>query len=119
MIIIFKQKNSDIIIYTLIVIDLKKCNLILNNALEETTSIKDAKLNIIKNFAQFSFKSSLDTFFLILFIALGNLSDSNEIKNFSFLSCILLACNFFVFVTVYPALISLILQVSYNISIDL
>ena len=78
MIIIFKQKNSDIIIYTLIVIDLKKCNLILNNALEETTSIKDAKLNIIKNFAQFSFKSSLDTFFLILFIALGNLSDSND-----------------------------------------
>lgn len=99
----------DIIIYTLVVIDLKKCNLILNSALE-VTNIKEAKSNIVQDFASYASKSSLDTFFMILFVALGNLSDSKEIKNFSLFSCLMLASNFFIFITVYPALISLILQ---------
>jgi hypothetical protein len=100
---------SDIIIYTLVVIDIKKCNLILNNALE-INSIKEAKSNIVQDFASYASKSSLDTFFMILFVALGNLSDSKEIKNFSLFSCMLLASNFLIFITVYPALLSLILQ---------
>ena len=75
------------------------------------TSIKEAKTNIVLNFAHFACKSSLDTFFLILFVALGNLSDSTEIKNFSLFSCLLLSSNFLIFITVYPALLSLILQV--------
>ena len=91
-------------------IDLKKCNLILKNALE-ITSIKEAKTNIVQDFAHCASKSSLDTFFLILFVALGNLSDSKEIKNFSLFSCLLLTSNFLIFITVYPALLSLILQV--------
>ena len=98
------------IIYILVIIDLKKCNLILNNALE-MTSIREAKSNIAQNFALFASNSSLDTFFLILLVALGNLSDSREIKNFSLFSCVLLASNFFIFITIYPALLSLILQV--------
>jgi hypothetical protein len=98
------------IIYILVIIDLKKCNLILNNALE-MTSIREAKSNIAQNFALFASNSSLDTFFLILLVALGNLSDSHEIKNFSLFSCVLLASNFFIFITIYPALLSLILQV--------
>ena len=98
------------IIYTLVIIDLKKCSLILNNALE-MTSIREAKSNIAQNFALFASNSSLDTFFLILLVALGNLSDSREIKNFSLFSCVLLASNFLIFITIYPALLSLILQV--------
>ncbi len=98
------------IIYILVIIDLKKCNLILNNALE-MTSIREAKSNIAQNFALFASNSSLDTFFLILLVALGNLSDSREIKNFSLFSCVLLASNFLIFITIYPALLSLILQV--------
>ena len=90
-------------------IDLKKCNLILNNALE-MKSIKEAKSNIVHNFAYFASNSSLDTFFLILLVALGNLSDSHEIKNFSLFSCMLLSSNFLIFITIYPALLSLILQ---------
>jgi hypothetical protein len=96
--------------YTLVIIDLKKCNLILNSALE-MTSIKEAKKNIVQSIAHFASKSSLDTFFLILLVALGNLSDSQEIKSFSSFSCILLASNFLLFITIYPALLSLILQV--------
>jgi hypothetical protein len=98
------------IIYTLVIIDLKKCSLILNNALE-MKSIREAKSNIAQNFALFASNSSLDTFFLILLVALGNLSDSREIKNFSLFSCVLLASNFLIFITIYPALLSLILQV--------
>ncbi len=90
-------------------IDLKKCNLILNNALE-MASMTEAKSNVVHDFATYASKSSLDTFFMILFVALGNLSDSKEIKNFSLFSCLLLASNFLIFITVYPALISLILQ---------
>lgn len=90
-------------------IDIKKCNLILNNALE-INSIKEAKSNIVQDFASYASKSSLDTFFMILFVALGNLSDSKEIKNFSLFSCLLLSSNFLIFITVYPALLSLILQ---------
>ena len=106
----------DIVIYTLVIIDLKKCNLILNNALE-MNNIKEAKRNIIQNIAQFASKSSLDTFFLILLVALGNLSDSREIKNFSSFSCILLTSNFLLFITIYPALLSLILQFKKNSNI--
>ena len=109
--VIFRCFCSDIIIYTLVVIDLKKCNLILNNALE-ISSIKEAKSNIVQDFASYASKSSLDTFFMILFVALGNLSDSKEIKNFSLFSCLLLTSNFLIFITVYPALLSLILQVN-------
>ncbi len=70
----------------------------------------EAKCNVVQDFASYASKSSLDTFFMILFIALGNQSDSKAIKNFSVFSCILLASNFFIFITVYPALVSLILQ---------
>ena len=73
-------------------------------------SIKEAKSNIVHNFAYFASNSSLDTFFLILLVALGNLSDSHEIKNFSLFSCMLLSSNFLIFITIYPALLSLILQ---------
>ena len=95
---------------------MKKCNLILNNALE-MTSIREAKSNIAKNFALFASNSSLDTFFLILLVALGNLSDSREIKNFSLFSCMVLTSNFLIFITIYPALLSLILQVKLRICI--
>lgn len=98
------------VIYTLALIDMNKCNQILNDALD-TPTIREAKLNIVTNFAEFASTSSLDTFFLVLLIALGSLSDSNEIKSFSKFSCILLASNFFIFITIYPALLSLILQV--------
>ncbi len=84
--------------------------MIVNNALE-MNNIKEAKKNIIHNIAQFASNSSLDTFFLILLVALGNLSDSKDIKNFSSFSCILLASNFLLFITIYPALLSLIIQV--------
>lgn len=99
-------------LYTLVIIDLNKCNMILNNALE-MSNLREAKTNIVNNFAHFATSSSLDTVFLILLVALGNLSDSNEIKNFSMFSCILLASNFFIFITIYPALLSLILQVDF------
>ena len=99
----------------MVIIDLKKCNLILNNALESTTSIKEAKRNIVHNFAQFASSSSLDTIFLILLVALGNLSDSKEIKNLSLFSCMLLGTNFLIFITIYPAFLSLILQFKKNV----
>lgn len=60
----------DLIIYSMVIIDLKKCNLILNKALEETTSIKEAKTNIAQNFAHFASSSSLDTIFFILLVSL-------------------------------------------------
>lgn len=101
---------SDIIIYTLVLLDVKKCNSILNNAFE-IKNLKEAKNSVVQNLAYYASNSSLDTFCLILLVALGNLSESREIKNFSKLGCMLLASNFFISLTIYPALLSLILQV--------
>lgn len=98
------------IIYTLVLIDMNKCNDILNNALNSST-LREAKLNLIENFAEFASASSLDTFFFVFLIALGNLSESNDLKGFSQFSCLLMISNFFIFITIYPALLSLILQV--------
>ncbi len=98
------------VIYTLVSIDLSNFNLILSKALE-APSISEAKSNVVSHFAHLTAKSSLDTFFLVLLVSLGNLSDSRAIVNFCKFSCLLLASNFFIFITLYPALLSLILQV--------
>lgn len=78
--------------------------------------LKEAKTNMVQNFAQYASTSCLDTLFLILLFSLGNLSDSNEIKNFALFSTILLASNFFIFITIYPAFLSLIVQVLFEFS---
>ncbi|RMZ98242.1 3-hydroxy-3-methylglutaryl-coenzyme A reductase [Brachionus plicatilis] len=110
----FEISNSfilivDIVIYTLLLIDVKKCNIIFNSAFE-IKNLKEAKKSVAQNLASYASSSSLDTFCMILLIALGNLSESKEIKNFSIFGCLLLASNFLISLTIFPALLSLILQ---------
>ncbi|CAF0928850.1 unnamed protein product [Brachionus calyciflorus] len=103
----------DIIIFTLLLIDVKKCNSIINNAFE-IKNLREAKKSVVQNLASYASNSSLDTFCLILLVALGNLSETKEIKNFSLFGCMLLASNFLISLTIYPALLSLILQFKNN-----
>lgn len=100
----------DTLIYTLVIIDLKNCNRILNRSLE-MACVKEAKSRLAQYFAQYAANSCLDTLSLVLLFSLGNLSDSRQVRNFSQFSCMLLVSNFFIFITIYPALLSLVLQV--------
>lgn len=101
----------DMLIYTLVLIDPKKCNQLLNRSLD-TKCVKEAKSELAQYFAQHAANSCLDTLSLVLLFSLGNLSDSREIRNFAQFSCLLIISNFFIFFTIYPALLSLVLQVS-------
>jgi uncharacterized protein with PQ loop repeat len=97
------------VVYTWVIINLKNLNLILSKSLQ-LSDINDAKRNIVHSFAFLAAESSLDTFFLILLVLLGNLSESVKIKNLSKISCLLLTSNFILFITLFPAILSLILQ---------
>lgn len=101
----------DIVIYTFVIIDPMRCNLILNQSLE-MANIKEAKKILTQYFSHYAANSCLDTLSFVLLFSLGNLSNSGEVKNFSRFICILLVSNFFIFITIYPALLSLVLQVS-------
>jgi hypothetical protein len=79
---------------------------------QTTTGHDEVKTNLINYFAYFAAKNGLDTLFLILLVSLGSLSDFAELRSFAKFSCVLLACNFIFFITVYPAFMSLLLQVS-------
>ncbi len=62
---------SDLVLYTIVIVDINKCNNLLINAFE-SSSINDAKLNIIENYQQISSKYTLDTIVFILLLTLGN-----------------------------------------------
>lgn len=106
----------DIVIYTFVIIDPMRCNLILNQSLE-MANIKEAKKILTQYFAHYAANSCLDTLSFVLLFSLGNLSNSGEVKNFSRFICILLVSNFFIFITIYPALLSLVLQVCFYVFI--
>jgi hypothetical protein len=63
--------SSDLVLYTIVIVDINKCNNLLINAFE-SSSINEAKLNIIENYQQISSKYTLDTIVFILLLTLGN-----------------------------------------------
>lgn len=89
------------------------------NRLLETSSVREAKSELAHYFARHAANSCLDTLSLVLLVSLGNLSESREIKNFAQFSSILLVSNFFIFITIYPALLSLVLQVRVQLNLQI
>ena len=63
--------SSDLVLYTIVIVDIRKCNNLLINAFE-AASINEAKLNIIENYQQIGSKYTLDTIVFILLLTLGN-----------------------------------------------
>ncbi len=101
--------SIDLLLCTSLIIDMKKLNLILIKTLESKT-IDEAKHIIIHDFSKLINKSIIDTFVFSLLLTLGNFSEINEIRKLSQFGFFTFISNYFVFLTLYPALLSLIIQ---------
>ncbi|KAK5639546.1 hypothetical protein RI129_012038 [Pyrocoelia pectoralis] len=103
---------EDALFLFLLVIDLVKAGTLAQIALGGST--EEIKQNIAKGIASLGPSITLDTLVETLVIGVGTLSGVQRLETLSYIACLSVMVNYIIFMTFYPACLSLILELSRN-----
>lgn len=96
--------------FFLLLIDLNKAGVLAQLALS-SRSKEEVRANIIRGMSLLGPSITLDTLVETLLIGIGSLSGVNKLEVLSTYACFGVIVNYIVFMTFYPACLSLILEV--------
>lgn len=102
---------KDALFFFLLLIDLSKATVLAQYALI-SSSPDEVKHNIAKGMAKLGPTITLDTIVETLVIGVGTLSGFHRLEVLCTYACMSVLVNFFVFMTFYPACLSLVLEMS-------
>ncbi|KAJ8984512.1 hypothetical protein NQ317_010983 [Molorchus minor] len=107
---------KDALFFFLLLIDLSKAAMLAQYALNASNQT-EVKNNIAKGMSVLGPTITLDTIVETLVIGVGTLSGVHRLEMLSYFACLSVLVNYVVFVTFYPACLSLILELSRTTSI--
>jgi hydroxymethylglutaryl-CoA reductase (NADPH) len=100
----------DALFFFLLLIDLSKAAMLAQSALSASNQ-EEVKSNIARGMAVLGPTITLDTIVETLVIGVGTLSGVHRLEMLSYFACLSVLVNYIVFMTFYPACLSLILEV--------
>ncbi|RZF38994.1 hypothetical protein LSTR_LSTR003737 [Laodelphax striatellus] len=103
--------TSNALFFFLLLIDLSKATVLAQYALS-SSSQEEVKHNIARGMALLGPTITLDTIVETLVISVGTLSGVKRLEELGWLACLSVVVNYVVFMTFYPACLSLILELS-------
>ncbi|CAH1103469.1 unnamed protein product [Psylliodes chrysocephalus] len=106
---------KDALFFFLLLIDLSKAAMLAQFAMNASNQ-NEVKNNIAKGMALLGPTITLDTIVETLVIGVGTLSGVHRLEMLSCFACLSVLVNYIVFMTFYPACLSLILELSRNTS---
>ncbi|XP_060537391.1 3-hydroxy-3-methylglutaryl-coenzyme A reductase isoform X2 [Cylas formicarius] len=104
---------KDALFFFLLLIDLSKAATLAQTALNASNQ-KEARTNIAKGLAVLGPAITLDTVVETLVIGVGTLSGVQRLEMLAWFACLSVVVNYVVFMTFYPACLSLILELSHS-----
>ncbi|RZC35616.1 3-hydroxy-3-methylglutaryl-coenzyme A reductase [Asbolus verrucosus] len=102
---------KDALFFFLLLIDLSKAAMLAQSALSASNQ-EEVKSNIARGMAVLGPTITLDTIVETLVIGVGTLSGVHRLEMLSYFACLSVLVNYVVFMTFYPACLSLILELS-------
>ncbi|KYB27676.1 3-hydroxy-3-methylglutaryl-coenzyme A reductase [Tribolium castaneum] len=102
---------KDALFFFLLLIDLSKAAMLAQSALSASNQ-EEVKSNIARGMAVLGPTITLDTIVETLVIGVGTLSGVHRLEMLSYFACLSVLVNYIVFMTFYPACLSLILELS-------
>ncbi|KAJ3639685.1 hypothetical protein Zmor_003029 [Zophobas morio] len=102
---------KDALFFFLLLIDLSKAAMLAQTALSASNQ-EEVKSNIARGMAVLGPTITLDTIVETLVIGVGTLSGVHRLEMLSYFACLSVLVNYIVFMTFYPACLSLILELS-------
>lgn len=102
---------KDALFFFLLLIDLPKAAILAQFALTASNQ-NEVKMNIAKGMSILGPTITLDTIVETLVIGVGTLSGAHRLEMLSYFACLSVIINYIVFMTFYPACLSLILELS-------
>lgn len=105
---IFYFRNT--LFFFLLLIDLNKAGALAQLAVR-STSQEEVKANIARGMSLLAPSITLNTLVETLLISIGSLSGVKRLEMLCSFACLGVVVNYFVFITFYPACLSLILEV--------
>lgn len=102
--------RRDALFFFLLLIDLNKAGILAHFAVRSNTQ-EEVRANIARGMALLGPSITVDTLVEILLIGVGSLSGVKRLEILSGFACLGVVVNYVVFMTLYPACLSLILEV--------